>query len=228
MRCLLTKVLFGSKLRRMKPMILAILLLACGLASGQKLQDVSAKGSPASLGVKHDYTDMGPYAAVRNNSSKAILAMVAVVRTTDEHGHAVPCTSYMDYAFKVGVLAPQEERFACGMGAADEGAKVTSVEGAVLFVQFDDGTTWGDPTAGKELLAARPQKLAFLKNLVETYYESGEDAFATLVNKPMPMSPEYMVAACLKSDAEHEKIATIDLAKKRLAAAQEWRALGIF
>jgi hypothetical protein len=37
-----------------------------------------------------------------------------------------------------------------------------------------------------------------------------------------------MVAACLKSDAEYEKIATIDLAKKRLAAAQEWRALGIF
>src|ERR1700680_4484700 len=136
MRCLLTTVLFGSKLRCMKPAILPILLLACGLAFGQKFQDVSAKGSPASLGVKHDYTDMGPYAAVRNNSSKAILAMVAVVRTTDEHGHAVPCTSYMDYAFKVGVLAPHEERFACGMGAADEGAKVTSVEGAVLFVQF--------------------------------------------------------------------------------------------
>jgi hypothetical protein len=37
-----------------------------------------------------------------------------------------------------------------------------------------------------------------------------------------------MVAACLKSDARYEKIATIDLAKKRLAAAQEWQALGIF
>jgi hypothetical protein len=175
MRCLLTTVLFGSKLRCMKPAILPILLLACGFAFGQKLQDVSAKGSPVSLGVKHDYADVGPYAAVRNHSSKAILAMVAVVRTTDERGGVVPCFSYMDYASK-SVLAPQEERFACLMEPADEGAKVTSVVGAVLFVQFDDGTTWGDPAAGKELLAARPRKLAFLKNLVETYYESGEDA----------------------------------------------------
>src|SRR5438477_12085137 len=107
----------------------------------------------------------------------------------------------------------------------DEGVKVTSAVGAVLFVQFDDGTTWGDPTAGKELLAARPQKLAFLKNLVDTYYESGEDTFTALLNEPEPGTPEHMVAASLKSDA---KIATIDLAKKRLAAAQGWRALGIF
>ena len=224
MRCLLTTVLFGSKLRRMKATILPILLLACGLAFGQKFQDVSAKGSPVSIGIKHDYADMGPYAAVRNNYSKVILAMVAVVRTTDEHGRVVPCFSYIDYAFKIGVLAPQEERFACLMDAANEGAKVTSVVGAVLFVQFDDGTTWGDPAAGKELLAARPQKLTFLKNLVETYYESGEDAFATLLNEPKPTTPEHMVAACLKSDAQYEKIATIDLAKKRLAAAQWWLA----
>jgi len=226
MRCQLTTALSGSKLCRMRPAILTILLLACGLAFGQQFQDVSAKGSPASLGVKHDSADMGrPYAAVRNHSSKAILAMVAIVRATEEDGGVIPCTSSMDYAFKTDALAPQEERFACMMGRPDEGVKVTSAVGAVLFVQFDDGTTWGDPTAGKELLAARPQKLAFLKNLVETYYESGEDARTTLPNEPQPMSPEYAVAACLKSDA---KIATIDLAKKRLAAAQWWRALGIF
>jgi hypothetical protein len=70
--------------------------------------------------------------------------------------------------------------------------------------------------------------LQTLKNLVETYYESGEDAFATLLNEPKPTSPEEMFAACLKSDAQYEKIATIDLAKKRLAAAQGWQALGIF
>jgi hypothetical protein len=228
MRCLLTTALSGSKLCRMRPAILTILLLACGLAFGQQFQDVSAKGSPASLGVKHDSEDMGrPYEVVRNHSSKAILAMVAIVRATDDQGGVIPCTSSMDYAFKTDALTPQEERFACLMGSPDEG-KVTSAVGAVLFVQFDDGTTWGDPTAGKELLAARPQKLAFLKNLVETYYESGEDAFTTLLNEPKPMSPEHMVAACLKGDAKYEKIATIDLAKKRLAAAQGWRAVGIF
>jgi hypothetical protein len=212
----------------MKPMMLTILLLACGLVFGQQLQDVSAKGSPASLLVKHNDAVMGPYAAARNNSSKGILAMVAIVRTTDENGRVVPCDSYMDYAFKSGVLAPKEERFACLIQPADAGAKVASVEGAVLFVQLDDGTTWGDPEAGKELLAARPQKLAFLQKLVETYYQSGEDAFTALLNEGLNGSPEHVLAACLKSDEKYEKIATTELAKKRLAAAQEWRALGIF
>jgi len=50
------------------------------------------------------------------------------------------------------------------------------------------------------------------------------------LNAPEPThnSPEFRVAGCLKSDAEYEKMSTIDLAKKRLGAAQEWRAQGIF
>ena len=212
----------------MKVPILAILLLACALAFGQRLQDVSPKGSPVSLFVKHDHADMGPYAAARNNSSKAVLAMVAVVRATDEHGGVHPCHSYQDYAFKSVVLAPNEERFACLIEPARGGARVASVEGAVLFIQFDDGTTWGDPEAGRGLLAQRPQKLAFLQKLVNTYYESGEGAFDAVLNDGTLRLPEEMLAACLKSDAKYEKIATTELAKKRLAAAQEWRALGIF
>jgi hypothetical protein len=212
----------------MKPMMLTILLLACGLVFGQQLRDVSAKGSPVSLLVQHNDADMRSYAAARNNSSKGILALVAVVRTTDDYGRVVPCDSYMDNAFKSGVLAPKEERFACLLEPADEGAKVTNAEGAVLFVQFDDGTTWGDLNAGKEMLAARPKKLAFLQKLVATYYQSGEDAFTALLNEAMQKSPEDVLAACLTSDAKHEKIATTELAKRRLAAAQEWRALGIF
>jgi hypothetical protein len=85
------------------------------------------------------------------------------------------------------------------------------VEAAVLFVQFEDGSTWGDDQAGKGMLAERPQKLAYLKRLVETYYESGDAAFAVLLDEPEPMSPEFMVASCLKGEAD-EKTSTIDLA----------------
>lgn len=207
---------------------LLTILLTASLAFGQKFQDVTAKGAPVSLSVKHDQPDVGPYAAVRNLSDKNILAMTAVVRTTDERGQTAPCFSMMDYAFKSGVLAPQEDRLACLIDPAELGAKVKEVVAAVTFVQFDDGTTWGDPEAGRELLAGRPQKLAFLQHLVDTYYERGEDAFVAALNEPKFRSPAYMVAGCLKSDAEYEKMAVIDLAKKRLAAAQSWRALGIF
>ena len=60
------------------------------LAFGQKFQDVSAKGAPVFLLVKHDHADTRPYAAVRNNSTKGILAMIAIVKTTDENGHIGP------------------------------------------------------------------------------------------------------------------------------------------
>jgi len=216
----------------MKCTLLNILLLVCGLAFGQKLHDVSAKGSPVSLMVKDDDAGIGrPYAAARNNSSEGILAMVAVVSATDEHGKVKRCHSNMDYAFKSGVLAPKEARFSCvltDLYAEGAKAKITSVEGAVRFVQFDDGTTWGDPDAGKALLAQRQQKLAFLQKLVETYYESGEDAFTALLDERKLEPPEDMLAASLKSEAKYEKIAPIEVAKKRMAAAQQWRASGIF
>ena len=223
----LTTIAGGSNLPRMKPPILSILLLAPALAFGQKFQDVTAKGAPVFLSVKHDYADMDPYAAVRNNSTKGILAMFAVVKTTDDQGRVLPCESRMDYAFKSAILAPQEERFACSMEASTPGAKVTQVVGAVLFVQFEDGSTWGNPDVAKEMLAARPQKLAFLKALVEVYYESGEDAFDAVLKEGMLKDPERAVAGCLVGDAKDAGIATIDLAKKRLAAAQQWEASGI-
>jgi hypothetical protein len=207
--------------------MLAILLLAPALAFGQKFQDVTAKGAPVSLSVKNDYADMGPYAAVRNNSTKGILAMFSVVKTTDDQGRVLPCEGRMDYAFKVGILAPQEDRFACPIEAATPGAKITETVGAVLFVQFEDGTTWGNPEPAKNLLAARPQKLAFLKHLVEAYYESGEDAFDAVLKDGMLKDPERAVAGCLVGDAKDAGVATIDLAKKRLAAAQQWQASGV-
>jgi hypothetical protein len=106
--------------------------------------------------------------------------------------------------------------------------KITEARGAILFVQFEDGSTWGDREAGREMLERRPQELAFLQHLVEIYYRDGDAAFAAALDDPTLRPPESAIAGCLKADAEYEKIATIDLAKKNLAAAQEWRALGIF
>jgi len=42
-------------------------------------------------------------------------------------------------------------------------------DGAVLFVQFHDGTTWGNSGVARRPLDSRPQKLACPKALVETY-----------------------------------------------------------
>jgi hypothetical protein len=202
-----------------------------------------------SLSIGFYPSDPDPYVFAQNNSSKGVLVIVAAASFKDQSGQDYPVRTEQDYAFKFGVLKSHDQRGVAPVSmpniktiSSEPGAIVQELDdhpdpvkikqavgdGAVLFVQFDDGTTWGDSTAGKDLVAARPQKFAFLKHLVETYYESGQDAFDTVLRDGMRRFPEKAVAYCLVGDAESEKIATIDLAKKRLAAAQEWRAQGIF
>jgi len=221
----------------MRSAIVAVLVLASALAFGQKFQDITAKGAPVSLTLKHDPTDLGPYVAIRNLSSKGILAYFAVTKITDERGQTEPCRSRADYAFKSSVLGSQEENpLPCPLDLRDPtadpakpSAKISDVVAAVLFVQFDDGTTWGDLQTGKKMiLDDRPKMLAFLKLLVETYYESGEDAFNATLNDWKLEGPEGAFARQLMGDAEYHKTPAIDQVKKRLAPAQEWHALGIF
>jgi hypothetical protein len=233
----------------MKPPILTILLLASTLAFGQKFQDASQKSSPLALSIGFYPGEPNPYVFARNDSSKGVLAIVAIANFRDTTGQNYPVTTEQDYAFKLGVLKSHDKRPVAPVYipniktiSSEGGRLVQQIEegpdplkikhavgdGAVLFVQFEDGTTWGDSGAAKQLLDSRPKRLAFLKRLVELYYESGQDAFDAALNEHTLDRSELSVAGCLKSDAEYEKMATIDLAKKRLADAQEWRALGIF
>src|SRR5882762_10445532 len=101
---------------------------------------------------------MGPYVAVHNNSSKGILALVAVARTTDEHGQVVPCFTRQDYAFKLGVIAPKEER---GVGplAPEPSVKIDDGGGALFFGRSDDGWFGGPPEGGMKMLEKSPKKL---------------------------------------------------------------------
>src|SRR5713101_5854846 len=177
----------------MKRTALLAILLASALAVGQKFQDVSAAGCPMSLSVKKDSTDSDVLVAARNNSNRGVLAVVVVASTTDTRGRVLPGLSTMDYVFKFDLIAPQEDRRVMPVIAAHHGASVKLAEGAVLFVQFEDGSTWGDAQVAKDMLAARPQKLAFLEHLVEVYDENGGAAFAALLNEPKHGSPEYMV-----------------------------------
>jgi hypothetical protein len=72
----------------MKPPLLTILLLAPALAFGQKFQDVTAKEAPVSLLVKHDYADMGPYAAVsvKGGWGRGNVSVFSLVRSPQRDG----------------------------------------------------------------------------------------------------------------------------------------------
>ena len=212
--------------------ILSIFLLT-SLAFAQKpvpikFQDASAKGAPASIFVKYE-PDIGLYAAVRNMSAKGILAFFAIIEPTDSRGQSVPCHSRADFVFKEFPLAPQADRFACPMdtstGPNEPGATVVKAEGAVLWVQFEDGSTWGDAESGKQILSVRSRKLAFLQKLVADYYDNGETSFKAMLNDQNLDPRIWAVAGCLVEDAKSQRIPAINLAKNRLEAAQKWESL---
>ena len=162
----------------MKPAMVFSLFFVTSLLFAQnppdvKFQDASPKGAPASLSVKYD-PDVGLYTSVRNTSGKGILGFFAIIEPTDSRGQSVPCHSRADFVFKDSVLAPQAERFACPLDTSTSpnqpSATVVKGVGAVLWVQFEDGSTWGDAASGKQILSLRSRKLAFLQELVAEYY----------------------------------------------------------
>lgn len=80
------------------------------------------------------------------------------------------------------------ERLACPMdtstGPNEPGATVVKAVAAVLWVQFEDGSTWGDAESSKQVLSVRSRKLGFLQRLVAEYYDNGETSFnAMLITK---------------------------------------------
>jgi hypothetical protein len=97
-----------------------------------------------------------------------------------------PVHSRADFIFKDSVLAPQAERPACpidtSVSPSEPGATVVKAVGAVLWVQFEDGSTWGDAESGKQILSIRSRKLAFLQKLVAEYYDNGETSFMAMLN----------------------------------------------
>jgi hypothetical protein len=205
--------------------LLPLCLLVSALSFAQNFQDVSAAGCPISLTVERD---LGGHVLVmaHNSDSKGVLAIVTFVRSTDNRGQ-VPGISQMDYIFKFTPIHSGEDRGVFTLDAVGESI-VVRAEGSVLFAQFEDGSTWGNPRAAKGMIAERPAKFAYLAGLIDTFIRDGNSAFQSALDSPKPGSAEYKVAACLKSDAQYQHIATIDLARKRLADAQSWHHYGIF
>ena len=110
-------------------------------------------------------------------------------------------------------------------GPGDRGATIVKAVGAVVWVQFEDGSTWGDPESGKQILSIRSRKLAFLQKLVAEYYDNGETSFKAMLNDQNLDLRISAVAGCLVEDAKSQRVPAINLAKNRLEAAQKWESL---
>jgi hypothetical protein len=226
----------------MKPATLLTVLLAPALAFGQKFDvtDLSASDSPISFTGTTKILKTGKACVVtaHNNSIQSLLAVRATASAATRYGDQ-PVEFRYDGFFKDFLIIPGLDFDVIdeGMFAGIEGTYVNGVmvetppqkfachaKVKVEFIQFEDGSTWGDYAAKKDVMARREKNMAILTHLVEAYNTGGQTAFAAALNEPQLKEKAYH----MKYEAEYFKTTMIGLAKRRLAAGQKRQASGIF
>jgi len=160
-----------------------------------KLQDVSAKESPISVSgyVTYRYDDSKalPFSyqeniSARNVSPKSVLLMVMHLEAEGTPGRD---ETYSREYFFGDSLKPGAVEVHDGLGtsfgqavngvplAVSEHDPHAAAKVRVEFVQFSDGSTWGDAGSAENVLKMRSETLAELDKLEHIYEQAGEEAF---------------------------------------------------
>jgi hypothetical protein len=190
----------------MKRFVLILAISAAVFGSTQQsssvLVDASDKGSPVILsGTVSSSNDLATgtlgvtfHMNVRatNTSHKDILLTVITMDMTDASGFRRDYTKINDYFFTSELLkasgietlqdtlAPLPE----AVGKIDVRPTVPKASARVAFVEFLDGSTWGDPEAGKEILIERRLTWNKLNHLSQTFRTEGEHQFLSELTEP--------------------------------------------
>jgi hypothetical protein len=173
--------------------------------------------------------------SVTNVSSKPILLTVVSIKGTNVVG--VNDTSIHDYYFSEPFEPQTSENqdwtygpFLQQMGVrSDEGWKWVDVEpvkgvrqeviASVLFVQYADGTSWGDREAAKDALIARAESTKSLTVLASIYRDEGKQAFLDSLMQPSNLNAIVTLQFfCEKTD---DKGKVVDRLFRTLSKAEE-------
>jgi mannitol/fructose-specific phosphotransferase system IIA component len=160
--------------------------------------------------------------SVTNISSKPILLTVLKLKGINVVG--VNDTSIRDYYFSEPFEPQKSENQEWTYGPflqraqlkTEEGPKWVDVEpikavrqeviASVLFVQYADGTGWGDREAAKDALAAREETRNRLTALASIYRDEGEKAFVDSLMQPSNLNAVIMLQFICKKTDDKSKV----------------------
>jgi hypothetical protein len=127
----------------------------------------------------------------KNVTSKEILAYVIEFDSTHTRfSH--------DYYFKPQGLVPNAlEDFERPPQSSQKAPPIPMTGGKVLYVQFVDGTEWGDHAVGEPLLNNRQPMERLISQMVDAYSQGGEKGFS-----------DYLATAMKSSDVTESGFAT--------------------
>jgi hypothetical protein len=195
-----------------RPLALACLLLALlssTYVSGavvekrMKLRDVSESGSPIRVSGQLTFRDDGsrvtPFcyritATAKNVSSKSMLLMVIHFQASGMGGPGHDEQYSQEYFFMEPLEPDAIEKYESGHLSfgpreapvspdADRKPEPPTATASVEFVQFSDGSTWGDADAAADAFEIRQHTVRELEALEHIYEESGEQAFRAELSK---------------------------------------------
>lgn len=222
-------------------------LFASALALGQKFEvtNSSAPNSPISFSGTGKVSKTGTTCTVtmRNNSVQSLLALEVTGEVTSPQGPMQPTGLSYDGFFKENGIPPgmdfdlvspgffdgmnQAHTYANGVEVKPPAPKKHLICHAVFevrFFQLEDGSTSGDYEIKDKMIARRAKSMETLSHLIQAYDTGGQAALAAALGEPDAQNLAYR----LDYEAKYFKVSLIDLARKKLAAAQKKRASGIF
>jgi hypothetical protein len=187
-------------------MLTLSVLLAVALAYPRpevtmSVTDASAPGSPLALSGSVTAIDRQTEAfryslhadvSAKNLSRKDIILLVMEIDVTGANKVDIHDTGEYDYFFASEIFEGSGSR-TFGEDWGPFGEPQGPVEGKptrprtvarVAFAQFSDGSTWGDPMAGKSALSERSLTYSKLLSLSETYQQKGTRVFGEELSEP--------------------------------------------
>jgi hypothetical protein len=187
----------------------------------------------------------GENVAVRNISSKPILLFVVTLTEVGRHPapagrHSAPGNGPTyelgdDRFFSENLIQPGESltlrdtepgtpEVACCINPLAEKSDPAG-EYDLRFVQFADGSTFGDPAEARDLLAWRETILRGLRKLNRSYAEHGEQGFAGKLKEQSPFSESAPFKQILRKYRERGVRAALHKARQILATAEQYAAI---
>lgn len=154
----------------------------------------------------------------KNVSSKEILAYsLGAPSLGFSHG------TY-DHYFKAGGW-PEDDMTETVPGIPSSVRALSNPEAKVFFVQFVDGSAWGDASIGAEIRARRLAEMQFNDEALRIYQSQGESAFLALLNAE---HESLEAARALHIQKTSGTAAAIDSISSRQKFAKERQASGIY
>ena len=192
------------------------------------LRDLSRRGSPIQIvgyvtfqdNLADNVRSYSVHASAKNVSRKGISAWSASLETTGASGPELTLSESHDFIFTGDVLAPNKaegvSEQSCPIrlvlrvpnsesstDTTDNTAPARTASVRVKFVQFSDGSIWGDRDEAAAVQQLRRETLHKIESLQRVYSEQGEKAFMDALAEPTALPCfERIKALCGNDNAD--------------------------